>query len=432
MIYDMNPGAGNSNPEEFTLVNNHIFFSAYDTTEAQRLWISDGTASGTKMLSVDFTYPHKITHLNGTAVFSAYSPTTGAEIFKSDGTESGTCLIRDIAPGETGSIINVAAGSRRFCVLGKDFFFPANDGVSGLELWRSDGSAENTVMVKNVVQSCDPQNIINAGEKIFFSCEGCCYGDLWRSDGSETGTLVISELVKDMKWEYTLRDFIDVDGMLYLIAQGVYIYKSDGTEEGTKLVCKWNPSTHVPQYMYYLTSAGDKIFMSAYFSYKAGRELCKADDAGGGIILVRDICPGYNSSEPQNLTEFNNKLYFSAYSPESGRELWVSDGTETGTKMLKDINPYTAGSNPSLLTVSSGFLYFVANDGEHGNELWVSDGTESGTLLTKDINPGSASSNPAQLTDCGGDLYFAAYAPVFGREMWAVKRDRSCNSFFMY
>ncbi|WP_319419354.1 ELWxxDGT repeat protein [Pleurocapsa sp. FMAR1] len=61
------------------------------------------------------------------------------------------------------------------------------------------------------------------------------------------------------------------------------------------------------------------------------------------------------------LTEFNNKLYFSAKDGENGSELWVSDGTTEGTQLVKDINPdggYYSNSYPRDLTEIDNKLYF--------------------------------------------------------------------------
>ncbi|HLW62285.1 MAG TPA: hypothetical protein VKY33_02690 [Flavobacterium sp.] len=41
----------------------------------------------------------------------------------------------------------------------------------------------------------------------------------------------------------------------------------------------------------------------------------------------------------QGFTEYNDKLYFSAFDIKNGRELWATDRTTSGTLMLKDVNP---------------------------------------------------------------------------------------------
>ncbi len=61
-----------------------------------------------------------------------------------NGTAAGTVLVKDIRSG---------TGSTSFGFLTNidgTLFFQANDGVQGNELWRSDGNAANTVMVKDI------------------------------------------------------------------------------------------------------------------------------------------------------------------------------------------------------------------------------------------------------------------------------------------
>ena len=185
----------------------------------------------------------------------------------------------------------------------------------------------------------------------------------------------------------------------------------------------------------YLTEFDDRLYFTANDG-ENGSELWVSDGTTDGTSLLKDIKPGTNnygdadSSFPRNLTEFDDRLYFTADDGVNGRELWVSDGTTGGTSLLKDVNSETSddGSNYSSftynLTVSNDRLYFTANDGVNGEELWVSDGTTGGTTLVKDINPGSNadgigySSFPYDLTAFGDRLYFAAEDGENGKELW--------------
>ena len=80
----------------------------------------------------------------GKALFFRACDDQGCELWKSDGTAAGTALVRDIWPG---------SGSSRPSELtdvNGTLFFLANDGTHGIELWKSDGTAAGTVMVKDV------------------------------------------------------------------------------------------------------------------------------------------------------------------------------------------------------------------------------------------------------------------------------------------
>jgi ELWxxDGT repeat protein len=126
-------------------------------------------------------------------------------------------------------------------------------------------------------------------------------------------------------------------------------------------------------------------------------------------MLVSDVVPGTASSNPRELTAFNNKLYFIAESDNlfALDELWTSDGTAAGTVSL-ELEPLTIGADISNPVLFNGKLYFAANDGILGKELWTSDGTSAGTQLMKDVRPGANGSDIRALTAMGGNLYFFA------------------------
>jgi ELWxxDGT repeat protein len=258
--------------------------------------------------------------------------------------------------------------------------FQANDGVHGYELWRTDGTAAGTSLIKD----------INPG-----------------AAGSVNGPPYYSNV----------RDISTMNGVVYFAANdgvaGTELWRTDGTAAGTTLVADLaagsassNPAS--------LTVVGNALY------YLANAKLYKLDGANlaaGPTLLA-------NAVAPSNLTAFNGKLYFTGNDSTAGTELWSSDGTTAGTQRVADIDPGAASSSPSNLTVAGSFLYFSANDGVTGTELWRTDGTTAGTQIVKDINSGAGSASPSYLTAVGGFLYFAATGSngsggtVFG--LWAT------------
>ena len=102
---------------------------------------------------------------------------------------------------------------------------------------------------------------------------------------------------------------------------------------------------------------------------------------GGEVYRIKDIYAGSNGGHPEQLTVFNNKLWFSADDGLTGRELWSSDGTDSGTTRFADLKTGTCtqgGSNtcvdvgtpdcgsgsscPNNFIVYSNNLYFSANE----------------------------------------------------------------------
>lgn len=87
-----------------------------------------------------------LTNVNGAVMFFATDGVTGVELWKSDGTTADTALVKDIFPGPLWS------APSHLTALNGTVMFCANDGVTGGELWKSDGNEAGTVLVKDINQ----------------------------------------------------------------------------------------------------------------------------------------------------------------------------------------------------------------------------------------------------------------------------------------
>ncbi len=77
--------------------------------------------------------------LNDVAGKLFFLPMTGLTATSSgnDGTSAGTTMVRDIRPGSASSSISLSNNS---LVVDGIVYFTADNGSSGVELWRSDGT----------------------------------------------------------------------------------------------------------------------------------------------------------------------------------------------------------------------------------------------------------------------------------------------------
>lgn len=188
-LADLNPGAPASNPYNFTVRGDEVYFSAEDGVHGRELWRSDGTATGTRLVSNAVPGPVGAEPSLGVPAgdviyYTAQDLAHGRELWKSDGTAAGTAMVRDIMPGLSGSL------PQAFQAVPGGIVFAASDGASGLELWRSAGTSESTALVQDIVPgpaNSNPQELTVAGDRLFFSAEG-------EGDGRELWSAPLAEL----------------------------------------------------------------------------------------------------------------------------------------------------------------------------------------------------------------------------------------------
>src|SRR5687768_6921279 len=79
-------------------------------------------------------------------------------------------------------------------------------------------------------------------------------------------------------------------------------------------------------------------------------------DVPGLVHDIRSGPSGY-SSDVTNLCKVGSTLYFTRRDPTLGQELWKSGGTSATTVRVKDVFPGFMSSNPSNLTAVGSTLY---------------------------------------------------------------------------
>jgi len=362
------------------------------------LWRTDGTRGGTRLLSLGVFGFQGLAFEGGRLLLSAaddprYFAGSGLEPWLSDGTTAGTHRVSDInqqlyylpfegPPGVGSSSPGPAVWT------GSAFLFAADDGLSGRELWMSDGTAaatrklvdinphDHALYGENYPGSAEPSPLTRLGSVFLLAADDGVSGrELWATDGTAPGTRRVRDLRPGAAGS-SPHDLAVAGGRLYFLADdggGEALWTSNGTEAGT--------------------------------------------------VRVAPLAYQGRPSWGRSLTVAGGRLFFAVDNDVLGTELWTSDGTAAGTHLVRDLRPGPSGSYPQSLTAVDDLLVFAADDGATGLEPWVSDGTPQGTRLLGNLAAGPDASSPGPFTAAGPYLFFGAWDGVHGRELWAITRS---------
>lgn len=173
MVKDINPGPNGSSPIilNSVILKNKLVFTASTDDSGAELWVTDGTEAGTNML-IDLNenpeegsdpglWPVMISYeemgagqmneifdrtknYNGYIFFSANPGGIDQKLYKTDGTAQGTDLVKDIIVGDGNG------NHYSFMYTKSGVLFSGNDGVGGSEPWISDGTSAGTKPISDI------------------------------------------------------------------------------------------------------------------------------------------------------------------------------------------------------------------------------------------------------------------------------------------
>lgn len=440
-------------------LGNRLVFAADDGIHGRELWVTDGTARGTRLL-VDIlpgagsgviflrqTY-------KGRLLFSGTDGRRGEELWTSDGTPQGTRMIRDICRGSCSSRTSILA------LLGDRLLLVADDGRNGPELWQTDGTAKGTVRLTAFAEPRPFEGAFRsatASGGLVFTARDAVHGEeVWGTDGTSAGTRLLADLNDANQAGSFPAAFMRLGNTLFFFAQdgqrGVGLWKSDGSGEGTTLVEIFNPDPEArppategmeaggllfftaeqegSEFTIWRTdgtsagtfeldlpgvesfgnlrTAGDKLFF-VFRDESLLYSLGVSNGAQGGTRVIANSDWYALSLAPRELTSFQDKLFFFA-----GDDLWMSDGTAAGTVLVREFS-----REPINLTVHQGFLYFYGDGAEPTERaLWRSDGTNAGTVRAAEM-PSHFDGNQPLFTTSAGPLLFLWNLTVIGESgLW--------------
>lgn len=366
LVKDVFQGNKYDNLGNFFAFDRTLYFTADDGTKrfGREFWKSDGTAEGTAMVKDTQPggqyIPNELWHksnmgqLNNIIFFTSHT-----DLWKSDGTEQGTILVKKGHGGDNGIIKKVVSmknalyfhntyelwrsdgteartievykwgkrvpGNITDLIVFHDKLILAADG----ELWLSDGTIAGTKLLKDIrlgPENSDPQSLTVVGQTLYFAANDGAHGnELWKSDGTEAGTVLVKDIVPGFEGK-TIANTAGVNGILYFSfgpenkysGGETFLYKSDGTENGTVMIRKFGSSTVLREFT---VVNGNLFFAVEEGSMGSKYSLYKSDGTETGTIEIKE----YQYPGPNELTPIENKLFFVGPTETRQIALWKID-----------------------------------------------------------------------------------------------------------
>ncbi len=430
----------------FVIIGDNMFFTATSTNSGDELYITDGTAAGTKMVkdinpgSADAS-PRYLVALNGKLYFQADDGTNGVELWESDGTSAGTKMVADIYSGAESSAPDMLT------VLGDKILFRATTVASSADAqkWMHiyDPGTGTASLVSEIQARIDGDAVIpriqvdNKHNVAYFIGEPVGENqEVYKTDGTPAGTGKIFDVTPEslgssnIQWLYvhddsvlvwrqkTPRKYAGADSANYLDHLSEQIWITDGTAPNTHMLIHMNKNV-----------AGDGNGTNTQFafpySYKGklyfradngvnGVELCESDLTEAGTVMVQDIFPGDGSSWPEDYAVYKGYLCFDANAGDGneGAEIRYLDTVDNKVKLMAYAIPGDGGSWGKRTTAlqydgKDSLIYFVGNGPSTGGaELFVASEIGSQAELVYELDP--SGSTPHNLTSWKNALYFTS------------------------
>lgn len=344
---------------EMAVYNNKAFYLSFRGD----MWVSDGTAGGTKALKqTSFSGVDNLLMCSTPIGVFASGGSKGGDLWKSDGSTNGTVKVKTLATGGENNRIY----SMRY-MLGKLYLTVRESGTT-ISIWSSDGTEAGTVKIADNIYSMSAGSTESL-QKYATPHKGSVYfisrsstdpstTKVYKTDGTLAGTTAVinsNEIPNGVNGQ-----LMSTETTLFIVANTVYSYDGTtvaahtGTGYGTK-----DPEGII---------AGDYLyFFSTQYNFSKKPIVYRTNGASG---LADSITALPDDIQAYNLYHYKDTVYFFAEdfsNTNPDGQPWKTDGSSAGTvKLVIDttctgLTALRPNTDINLLRVHKNGLYFAGS-----------------------------------------------------------------------
>ncbi len=462
-IVEIRGGSAGSDPSDFTVLNNKLYFAAKDYIEKELHVYDPVTDDVTEIEVENFDEILEVRlagQIDGTIYFSGRSESIGREIFSYNPLDDKAKLEKDLMSG--GSSSNIF----EMTIVDKQLFFSGFTIETDNELLKYNTVSKTGGLVADINQKTsgsDPSDFVVFKNKLYFSAYTPELGnETWTYNPSSGKTEILIDHTPGSGFGEINHGFVFKDklyGAVYFPGKGLELGVYDGITTEINLVADLAEGSENGS-PFNFTEFKDKLYFTArtlsgdfhlheydpiadkvtvkvakdvedlyvfnntlYCTHDNGSigiELYRLNSTGNDIELVKDVLSGTEGSRPSSLIGFKDKLYFSGDGANFKTRLYIYDPSSDD---ITEISFTTTNSSLYDFEIYNDELYFNTSTGE-GSELHKFNEEEQEVEMVVDLIPdGSKSSSPNALTVFNDKLYFSATTEEYGKELWVYDAE---------
>ena len=408
----------------------------------------------------DYSSPNNLTAINGKLYFQAATSAYGTEPYVYDGTGEPQ-MIANIAEESDPPVAIFNSDPSGFILFNDKIYFSAQDSSENYGLYSYDGKTVELVSDTETFSSPLTAITVWEGNLVFAADDSENTPTVWQYTGTKITNISYTITFDSIQFMTVYNDLLvfatyyyDSDTYSFIY----HLYSYDGSEllqlDNDDQLDTWDPVVF-NNILYFTATDTGSISGSEIWSW----------DGTNTPALAYDLWSGSDSSNPENLTVFKNRMYFSAIDNSAQTELWSLDGssdpsaielvtagnssptgftkgadtlffnanTETGRGLYyynpgRDVTPVPATDEPydNMTAVSDSVVLMGGDDGGLLRVVYLEDVMESGGTAAPvflDINNdgGSTNTDPGNFVKIGNKIYFSACTDTHGEELWVYE-----------